>query len=103
MSNGNWIKATPAYDDESLFIAGTRDLLASLDANTGDERWRVDFVSEYKRPLPAFGFVSSPLVYAQHVDVQAGGAVKKLDKNCGKTCGLRLMTTAAYTAAPFRP
>jgi outer membrane protein assembly factor BamB len=61
-----------------------RDVLVSLDASTGEERWRVDFVSKYKKPLPAFGFVSSPLVVGEHLYVQAGGAVRKLDKNSGE-------------------
>ena len=84
MSNGSWIRATPAYDGESLFVAGMRDVLVSLDARSGEERWRIDFVSKFSKPLPAFGFVSSPLVKGDHVFVQAGAAVRKLDKHSGQ-------------------
>ena len=84
MSNGSWIRATPAYDGESLFVAGMRDVLVSLDAESGEERWRVDFVAEFNKSLPSFGFVSSPLVVGDHVYVQAGGAARKLDKHSGK-------------------
>lgn len=84
MSNGSWIRATPAYDGESLFVAGMRDVLVSLDAESGEERWRVDFVAEFNKSLPSFGFISSPLVVGDHVYVQAGGAARKLDKNSGK-------------------
>ena len=83
--NGSWIRATPAYDGESLFVAGMRDVLVCLDAKSGQERWRVDFVERFKTPLPAFGFASSPLVDGEFVYVQAGGAFVKLNKRTGET------------------
>ncbi|MDZ4780964.1 MAG: PQQ-binding-like beta-propeller repeat protein [Planctomycetia bacterium] len=84
-SNGDWIRATPAYDGKSLYVAGMRDVLVSLDAGSGDENWRVDFVERFKSPLPAFGFVCSPLVTAEAVYVQAGAGLVKLDRNTGET------------------
>ena len=36
-ANGDWIRATPACDGESLFVAGMRDVLVCLDAQTGKE------------------------------------------------------------------
>jgi len=83
-SNGDWIRSTPAYDGESLFVAGMRDVLVCLDTRTGETRWRVDFVKELGSPVPAFGFVCSPLVDGSHVYVQAGAALCKLDKRNGK-------------------
>ena len=83
MSNGNWIRATPACDGESLFVAGMRDVLVCLDAQTGQERWRVDLVERTKSELPAFGFVSSPLVAGDFVYVQAGAGLVKLEKRTG--------------------
>jgi outer membrane protein assembly factor BamB len=82
-SNGSWIRSTPACDGESLYVAGMRDLLVCLEAKTGKERWRVDFVKKLKSPLPAFGFVSSPLVDGDAVYVQAGASVVKLKKVSG--------------------
>lgn len=82
--NGDWIRATPAYDGESLFVAGMQDVLVSLDARTGQENWRVDFVEMYGTSLPAFGFVSSPLVVGDSLYVQAGASVVKLDKQTGE-------------------
>lgn len=67
--NGDWIRSTPAYDGQALYVAGMRDVLVCLDAATGAERWRVDFVDQFKSPLPAFGFVCSPLVVGDHVFV----------------------------------
>lgn len=83
--NGSWIRATPAYDGESLFVAGMRDVLVCLDAATGKPRWRVDFMKRFDTPLPSFGFVSSPLVEGDAVYVQAGAAVVKLNKKTGET------------------
>lgn len=83
-SNGDWIRATPACDGESLFVAGMRDLLVCLDAATGKERWRVDFVKQLQAPVPDFGFVSSPLVEGDAVYVQAGASFVKLDKRTGQ-------------------
>lgn len=83
-SNGSWIRSTPAHDGESLYVAGMRDVLVCLDARSGKERWRVDFMKQFKTPLPAFGFVSSPLVDGDAVYVQAGASVVKLDRRSGK-------------------
>lgn len=83
-SNGDWIRATPAFDGERLYVAGMRDVLICFNASSGEELWRVDFVKSYKSKLPAFGFVSSPLVDGNAVYVQAGGGVVRLNKMTGK-------------------
>jgi outer membrane protein assembly factor BamB len=83
-SNGSWIRSTPCVDDGRVYVAGMRDVLVCLDAASGDEIWRVDFTKELESPLPAFGFVSSPLVIGDHVFVQAGSGFVKLEKATGK-------------------
>lgn len=83
-SNGDWIRATPALDGERLYVAGIRDVLVCLDAQSGDEVWRLDCVKECKSAVPSFGFVCSPLVVGDHVYVQAGGGFCKIDKQAGK-------------------
>lgn len=83
-SNGDWIRATPACDGESLFVAGMRDVLLCLDAQTGKERWRVDFVKKLDAPAPDFGFVCSPLVDGEFLYVQAGASFVKLNKRTGE-------------------
>jgi outer membrane protein assembly factor BamB len=83
-SNGSWMRATPAFDGQSLFVAGMRDVLVSLNATTGEEQWRVDFVNEFSTPLPAFGFVSSPLMDGDSLYVQAGASLVKLNKQTGR-------------------
>ena len=83
-SNGSWIRATPCVDEGRVFVAGMRDLLVCLEAATGKELWRVDFMKALESHLPAFGFVSSPLVIDEHVYVQAGGGFVKLAKATGE-------------------
>ena len=82
--NGDWIRATPVFDGESLYVAGIRDLLVCLNAATGDIRWTFNFPKEFKTPLPAFGFVCSPLVDGEFVYVQAGASFVCLEKQTGK-------------------
>lgn len=83
-SNGSWIRSTPAYDGECLFVGGMRDVLVSLNAATGSQQWRVDFVKEFGSPLPTFGFVCSPLVDGDSLYVQAGASLVKVEKQTGK-------------------
>lgn len=83
-ANGDWIRATPAYDGKFLYVAGMRDVLVCLEADSGRETWRVDFVKELNSPAPDFGFVSSPLIDGDAVYVQAGASVLRLDKHSGK-------------------
>lgn len=82
--NGDWIRATPAFDGKSLYVAGMRDVLVSLDAKTGKENWRMDFTKEFNATLPEFGLVCSPLVDGNAIYLQAGNAAVKLDKRTGK-------------------
>ncbi|MEM7390768.1 MAG: PQQ-binding-like beta-propeller repeat protein, partial [Verrucomicrobiota bacterium] len=82
-ANGIWIRSTPACDGERLYVAGIRDVLVCLDIQDGTERWKVDFVEEFKTPVPNFGFVCSPLVIGDHVYVQAGGSLAKVEKKTG--------------------
>jgi outer membrane protein assembly factor BamB len=84
-SMGSWIRATPTFDGESLFVAGMPDLLVCLDAKQGAERWRVDFPTRYGTPLPELGFACSPLVIEDGVFVQAADSFVRVDKRTGKS------------------
>jgi outer membrane protein assembly factor BamB len=83
--NGSWVRSTPAFDGECLYVGGMRDVLVCIDAEKGTERWRVDFMERFDAPLPDFGFVCSPLVLENAVYVQAGACFAKLDKTSGET------------------
>ncbi len=82
--NGSWIRSTPAFDGERLYVAGIRDVLYCLNAADGKELWQYDCVKEFKAAVPTFGTVCSPLVDDQAVYFQADGGVVKLDKVTGK-------------------
>jgi outer membrane protein assembly factor BamB len=82
--SGDWIRATPAFDGKSLYVAGMRDVLVSLDAKTGKEQWRVDFTKAFSTTPPEFGLVCSPLLDGNALYIQAGNAAVKLDKRTGK-------------------
>jgi len=83
-ANGDWIRATPAYADGRLYVAGMRDVLVCLDANDGHELWRFDFPERLGTPLPDFGFVCSPMIDGEHLLVQAGGGFVKIDRATGE-------------------
>lgn len=100
-ANGDWIRSTPAYDGERLYVGGMRDVLVCLDAKTGGIVWKVDFVESLKSSLPTFGFVSSPLLDGDHVYVQAGGAFSKLDKRSGKLVWQTLKDGGAMMGSAF--
>ena len=83
-ANGSWIRSTPAYDGECLYVAGMRDVLVCLNADDGQLRWKVDFVEKLDTPLPQFGFVCSPLLDGDYIYVQAGAGFCKLNKKTGE-------------------
>lgn len=83
-SNGSWIRSTPATDGELLFVGGMREVVVALDVKTGEERWSVDFPGQLGKEVPPFGFVCSPLLLGEHLYVEAGGTLRKLDKKTGK-------------------
>ena len=102
-SNGSWIRSTPAFDGSTLYVAGMCDLLVALDTKTGDERWRMDFVKEFKTGLPTFGCVISPLIDGEFLFVQAGGSLVKLNKTTGKIVWRTLEDGGGMMGGAFSP
>ena len=83
--SGDWIRATPAFDGQTLYVAGMEEMLVALDGKTGKERWRVDFPKRFNTPKPEFGFASSPMIDGTHLYVQAANSMLKLDSKTGAT------------------
>lgn len=83
--NGDWIRSTPAFDGETLFVGGINELLVALDGETGEVRWRVDLPARFGTEKPDFGFATSPLVAGDFLFVQAANSLVKLDKKSGET------------------
>lgn len=82
-SNGSWIRSTPAWDGERLYVGGMLGVLVCLNSDNGEELWRIDFVRKYKVNRESFGFVCSPLVHGDHVYVQCCAGLVKLDRRTG--------------------
>lgn len=99
--NGSWVRCTPATDGKTLFVGGMRDVLVAIDVETGKEKWRRDYPSEEKTPLPSFGFVSSPLLDDAHIYVQVGTALRKINKSDGKTVWQSLADDRAMFGSAF--
>ncbi len=99
--NGSWVRSTPAFDGESLYVAGMRDVLVCLDALDGSVQWRVDCMERFGTPLPDFGFVCSPLVTGGAVYVQAGASFVKLDKKTGATLWRTLKDSGGMYGSAF--
>jgi len=88
--NGDWVRSTPAFHGDTLYVGGMEEVLVALDAKTGKELWRVDFPKRYKTLKPDFGFASSPMVYGAHLYVQAANSIVKLDAKTGATIWRKL-------------
>lgn len=100
-SNGSWIRSTPVLDEGRLFVAGIRDVVVALDAKTGKELWRLDFVKDLQTTVPTFGFVSSPLVDGEFLYVQAGASIAKLEKATGKLVWRALQEKGGMMSSAF--
>lgn len=83
-ANGSWIRSTPTVDGNRLFVGGIRDVLVCLNTEDGSELWRIDFVDKFKTKVPTFGFVCSPMVVGEHLYIQAGEGLAKIEKATGK-------------------
>lgn len=88
--SGDWIRSTPAYDGETLYVGGMEEVLVALDAKTGKERWRVDFPKRFNVAKPDFGFASSPLVDGSYLYLQVANSIVKLDAKTGATIWRKL-------------
>ncbi len=83
--NGSWARCTPAAAGGAIYVGGIQDVLVKLDAASGKEIWRIDFMTRDGTEQPTFGHVSSPLPDEGAIYVQAGCAVAKLDATTGGT------------------
>lgn len=99
--NGSWIRSTPAFDGERLYVAGIMDVVVCLNAADGKEVWRYDCVKEFKAAVPTFGTVCSPLVDDKFVYFQGDGGLVKLDKLTGKEQWRALKETGGMNGGAF--
>lgn len=103
-ANGDWIRSTPACDDEYLVVAGMRDVVVCIELATGKELWRVDLPNQLGTPLQAFGCVCSPIIDGNAVLIQSGGGLVKLQLATGEVIwrtldnGGDMMTGGAFSS-----
>jgi outer membrane protein assembly factor BamB len=84
-ANGDWVRSTPAWDGETLYVGDMEERVLALDGASGEIRWTVDFPERFGTKIPDFGFASSPLVDADALYVQAANSIVKIDRASGKT------------------
>ncbi|MEM6797536.1 MAG: PQQ-binding-like beta-propeller repeat protein, partial [Acidobacteriota bacterium] len=83
-ANGSWIRSTPAYDGQTLFVGGIQEVLVALDGATGEERWRFNFPARLGTEQPAFGYVCSPLLEDGFLYLEASTSLFKLVAETGE-------------------
>lgn len=84
-SNGSWIRSTPAWHNNQLFVASMEDVLYCLNATDGNIVWQKDIRKEFGTQNQSFGFVCSPLVLDNQVFIQTSAGLLKIDCDSGKT------------------
>lgn len=82
-ANGSWIRATPIHDNGRIYVVGIRDMIKCLDAKSGRELWKVNFVKRFETNVPAFGAVTSPMIDGDFLYTQAASAFFKINKKSG--------------------
>ena len=82
--NGDWVRSTPAFDGEALYVGGMQEKFFKLDAATGEVLWNLDFPKAFGTKAPDFGFSSSPLIDSGAVYVQAANSLVKLNADSGE-------------------
>jgi len=66
-------RATPTVDGDLVFAVGQYGEAACLDAATGKEQWRKDYVGDFGGKVPEWGFSGMPLVDGENVILIPGG------------------------------
>ncbi len=76
-------RGTPTLHGGRVYALGATGILNALDAATGARLWSRDVGADTSRPLPGWGFASSPLVIDDVVIVAAAGTLAGYDEATG--------------------
>ncbi len=98
-ANGDWVRSTPAWDGETLYVGDMEERLVALDGVSGEIRWTVDLTERFDTKAPDFGFASSPLVDGDALYVQAANSLLKLDRETGETIWRTLVGSGKIQAS----
>ncbi len=81
-------RTTPTFDGGALFLLSSTGEAVSLDAASGEIRWRVDILERFDGENIRFGIAESPLVDGGRVIYTPGGkkaTIVALDRDSGET------------------
>lgn len=76
-------RATPTIHEGRVYAFGATGILNALDATTGARLWSRAVTDDTQRPLPIWGFSSSPLVINDIVIVATAGTLAAYDRLSG--------------------
>ena len=79
-------RSTPTVAGNLLVALGQWGDLAGLDAATGKELWRKDYIKDFGGKRPSWGYSESPIIDGDKVVITPGGAegsIVALDKKTG--------------------
>lgn len=85
---GSGPRCTPTVHDGRVYTLGTMGDLVCLDANSGKEIWKKNFVKDFEATVPIWGFSAAPLVDGDKLICLVGGSGNRLvmafDRKTGK-------------------
>ncbi len=83
---GGGPRSTPTIDGDFIYALSDIGVLACLTADQGEVVWTVDYVADFKGPIPKWGFSESVLIDGERVIGTPGGSsfMVGLDKKSGK-------------------
>jgi outer membrane protein assembly factor BamB len=96
---GTGPRGTPCVDGGFVYTFGGTGILACWDAKTGDVKWKVDTLKEFKAKNLFFGISTSPTVVGENVVVMVGGkdaGVVAFAKKTGEVAWKTTSDAASY-------
>jgi len=96
-------RTTPSIVGDRVYTLGTMGDLRCLDVKNGKPVWTVNFVKDFKAPVPVWGWSSNPLVNGDRIFCLVGGekqAVMAFDRHTGKALWSALTTDEIGYAPP---
>lgn len=85
---GSGPRATPTVHEGRVYTFGAVGHACCLDAKTGAEVWKIDFVGEHEAVLPMWGFAAAPVIDGDrvlyHPGLKSGGCVVACDRATGR-------------------
>lgn len=82
------VRSTPTVHQGRIYIMSGRGRVVCLDAETGNEKWAVDTITQFGGKILRFGIAESIIIDGNNVICTAGGpdaTLIALDKMTGKT------------------